>query len=74
VVMMTDLLNLMHGSKPFLLRMVSGRVIEIPHPDFVAMTPERTALVLVRREEPRLEVIRINQIESIEVADDTAAA
>jgi hypothetical protein len=54
--------------------MVSGRVIEIPHPDFVAMTPERTALVLVRREEPRLEVIRINQIESIEVADDTAAA
>lgn len=65
--------DLLHGSRGFVLRMVSGRTIEVPHPDFVALAPEGTSLVLVR-EHTRLEVVRINQIESIEMHDGTAAA
>lgn len=70
---LSDILEVLHGSKPFVLRMVSGRSIDVPHPDFVAMTPERTALILARVESPRIEVIRINQIESIEVDRNAAA-
>ncbi len=65
--------NLLHGSRAFTLRMISGRSIEVPHPDFVALSPEQTTLVLVR-EHARIEAIRINQIESVEMSDGSAAA
>jgi hypothetical protein len=65
--------DLLHGTRGFALKMASGRVIDVPHPDFVALSPEGSSLVLVR-EGTRIEVIRINQIESIEMEDGTAAA
>jgi hypothetical protein len=65
--------DLLHGPLPFTLRMVSGRVIEVPHPDFVALSPSSTSLVLVK-ENDRLEVIRLNQIESFETAGGAANA
>ena len=65
--------DLLHGSKPFILRMGSGRTIVVPHPDFVALNPEQTLLILVR-EHARTELIRINQIESIEKSEDAPRA
>lgn len=69
-----SILDVLHGSKPFVLRMVSGRTIEVPHPDFVAINPAHAFLVLTRTESPTFEVIRINQIESVEVVSGGAAA
>src|SRR5450432_4441763 len=73
-VTLEDILGLLRGSRPFTLRMVSGRVIEVPHPDFVALSPERTFIVLVVGGQRLTEFIRINQIESFETADDSSAA
>lgn len=65
--------KLLRGTSPFRLRMVSGRVIEVPHPDFVALSPSGTSIVCVR-ENDLMEVIRINQIESFEVPEQSASA
>ncbi|HYC72604.1 MAG TPA: hypothetical protein VEB66_15450 [Opitutaceae bacterium] len=65
--------ELLHGSLPFKLRMVSGRIIEIPHPDFVALSPSGTSIVYVH-ENDRMEIIRINQIESFELPGKSTAA
>lgn len=62
--------DLLHGTQPFAPRMISGRVIRIPHPDFVALSPSQTSLLLAL-EGDRIEIVRINQIESI---DSPAAA
>lgn len=53
--------------------MVSGRAIEVPHPDFVAINAPQGLLVVTRDVSPTVEVIRLNQIESIET-DDSAAS
>ena len=63
--------DLLHGTQPFTLRMVSGRAIEVPHPDFMALAPEGSFLVYVH-ENGRIESIRINQIESIETPEGAA--
>jgi hypothetical protein len=65
--------DLLHGSQPFTLRMVSGRAIEVPHPDFVALAPEGTFLVFIQGN-GRIESIRISQIESIETHEGAANA
>ena len=72
-VTLDTILHLLHGSKPFALKMVSGRTIEVPHPDFVALAPSRTSLVFAK-EDGWVETLRINQIESIEVQDEAASA
>ncbi len=59
--------DLLHGSERFALRMVSGRVIDVPNPDFVALSRSETSL-LISGEGDRVEVVRINQIESIDAA------
>ncbi|GAB1487875.1 hypothetical protein MASR2M8_03170 [Opitutaceae bacterium] len=64
---------MLHGTQPFVLRMVSGRAIEVPHPDFVAINAPQGLLVVTRDVSPTVEVIRLNQIESIET-DDSAAS
>jgi len=59
--------DLLHGSERFALRMVSGRVIKVPHPDFVALAPSETSLIIAG-EQDRIQLVRINQIESIDTA------
>lgn len=59
--------DLLHGSKGFSVHMVSGRVIDVPHPDFAALSPSETALAVVG--EARVQFLRINQIESVELAE-----
>lgn len=65
--------DLIRGTSPFKLRMVSGRVIEIPHPDFVALAQSGTSIVFTDARD-RLEVIRISQIESYEVPGNPSPA
>lgn len=60
--------ELMHGTQAFKLRMVSGRVVEVPHPDFAALTPNGSSLVVTTKNE-WFEVIRLNQVECIEAPD-----
>ena len=64
-----DIRNVLHGTAPFTVRMVSGRAIEVPHPDFVALNRERTSL-LISEGRGRIELVQINQIESLEKAED----
>ena len=72
-VTLENIRELLHSSSPFVLRMVSGRVIDIPHPDFAALNFEKTSLIL-SLQTGRIEVVRINQIESIERSEDAAGA
>ncbi|HUG10079.1 MAG TPA: hypothetical protein VMM36_03655 [Opitutaceae bacterium] len=65
--------DLLHGSLPFTLRMVSGRAIEVPHPDFVALSRSGASIIL-SKEQDRIEVIRLNQIESFETAGGASNA
>ncbi|HEY0967093.1 MAG TPA: hypothetical protein VGD88_06885 [Opitutaceae bacterium] len=71
-VTLDTILHLLHGSKPFTLKMASGRIVDVPHPDFVALAPSRTALVFAKND-GWVETLRINQIESIEAQDEAAA-
>ena len=59
--------DLLHGSERFVLHMVSGRVFDIPHPDFVALSRSETYLI-ISGERDRVECVRINQIESVDTA------
>jgi hypothetical protein len=47
--------------------MVSGRVFDIPDPDFVALSRSETYLI-ISGERDRVEYARINQIESVETS------
>ncbi|HWA10084.1 MAG TPA: hypothetical protein VG838_11595 [Opitutaceae bacterium] len=58
--------ELLHGSERFVLHMVSGRVFDIPHPDFVALSRSETYLIIAGERE-RVECVRINQIESVDI-------
>ena len=73
IVTLENIRELLHGSTPFILRMVSGRVIDIPHPDFVALNQAQNGLIF-SLQGGRIEVIRINQIESIEKPEDPASS
>jgi hypothetical protein len=68
-----DIKKVLHGSHPFTIRMVSGRAIKIPHPDFVALTVSNSSL-LFSSEESLVEIIRLTQIESIEMHRDTVSS
>ena len=66
-----DIKKLLHGTQPFKIRMVSGRVIEVPHPDFVALTRSNSSLLL-SGEQTIVEIVRLSQIESIEMREGAA--
>jgi len=66
-VTLQTLKHLLHGSSPFIIRTVSGRMISIPHPDFVALSQSQTSLVFTSADD-RMEMVRISQIESIDAA------
>lgn len=68
-----EIRKLLRGTSPFKLRMVSGRAIEIPHPDFVALSPTGTDIVYVH-DDGVMEMIRLSQIESYEVPGNPSAA
>jgi hypothetical protein len=63
---------ILHGTDPFTIRMVSGREYHIDHPDFVALGRDLGTLVFTQ-ENGRIELIRLSQIESINVAGEPAA-
>jgi hypothetical protein len=52
--------------------MVSGREYHVPHPDFAALGRDLTTLTITS-EKGLFEVIRLNQVESINVPKDPAA-
>ncbi len=64
-----DIRTILHGTHGFKIRMVSGRVIDVPHPDFVALTRSSSSLLL-SGENSLVEIVRLNQIESIETREE----
>jgi hypothetical protein len=64
--------KLLHGSERFTLRLVSGRAIEVPHPDFVALAPSETALIIAKTDSG-VQLVRINQIERADTAEMESA-
>ena len=64
--------TILHGSAPFVIRMVSGREYRVEHPDFAALGRDLTTLHFTD-DQGRLELIRLSQLESVNVAKDPAA-
>lgn len=64
--------NILHGTTPFTIRMVSGREYRVEHPDFAALGRDNATL-LFTDDTGRIELIRLSQIESINMANETAA-
>jgi hypothetical protein len=63
---------ILHGSEPFTIRMVSGREYRVGHPDFAALGQDLGTL-LFTDSTGRIELIRLSQVESINVAREPAA-
>ena len=63
---------ILHGTEPFVVRMVSGREYRVEHPDFAALGRDRATL-LFTDDQGRLELIRLSQLESINVLKEPAA-
>jgi hypothetical protein len=64
--------QILHGSEPFTIRMVSGREYKVEHPDFAALGRDLSTLVFTDST-GRIELIRLTQVESINVASEPAA-
>lgn len=64
--------DLLHGTEPFVLRMVSGREYRVEHPDFAALGRDNATL-LFTDENGRIELIRLSQLESVNIGPQTAA-
>jgi hypothetical protein len=62
----------LHGTEPFVIRMVSGREYRVEHPDFAALGRDLATLVFTDNQ-GRLELIRLSQLESINVLKEPAA-
>ena len=43
--------DLISSNKPFRIETAAGRVFEVPHSDFVNLTPRKTALVITYEED-----------------------
>jgi hypothetical protein len=56
--------QILHGSEPFTLRMVSGREYCVKHPDYAALGQDDATLVFTD-DKGSLELIRLSQLESI---------
>jgi hypothetical protein len=68
-----DIKKLLHGTQSFTIRMVSGRTITVPHPDFVALTRSNSSLLL-SGENSLVEIVRLSQIENIVMHEGAANA
>ena len=64
--------EILHGSEPFVVRMVSGREYAVEHPDFAALGRD-LATLLFTDSKGRVELIRLSQVESINVSRQPAA-
>lgn len=64
--------NILHGTTPFTIHMVSGRKFHVEHPDFAALGKDLATLVFTD-DAGRVELIRLSQVESINVANEPAA-
>jgi len=63
---------ILHGSEPFVIRMVSGREYRVEHPDFAALGRDLATLHFTD-DKGRLELIRLSQLESVNVLKEPAA-
>jgi hypothetical protein len=57
--------------RPFTVRMTSGTRVEVPHPDFAALTPSGRRLV-VTHDDDSIEILDTLMIESIEHPADSS--
>lgn len=64
--------EILHGSEAFTVRMVSGCEYKVEHPDFAALGRD-LATLLFTDANGRIELIRLSQVESINVARETSA-
>jgi hypothetical protein len=64
--------QMLHGSEPFTLRMVSGREYRVKHPDYAALGQDDATLVFTD-DKGSLELIRLSQLESIHLVKAPAA-
>jgi hypothetical protein len=64
--------DILHGSEPFIIRMVSGREYRVEHPDYAALGKD-LATLLFTDDTGRIELIRLSQLESINIGDKPAA-
>lgn len=64
--------QILHGSEPFTLRMVSGREYHIKHPDYAALGQD-DATLLFTDDKRTFELIRLSQLESIPLDKAPAA-
>ncbi|MEO5958715.1 MAG: hypothetical protein ABIR80_06340 [Opitutaceae bacterium] len=64
--------QILHGSEPFTLRMVSGREYRVKHPDYAALGHDDATLVFTD-DKGGLELIRLSQLESVHLDKAPAA-
>jgi len=64
--------NLLDGSEPFTLRMVSGREYRIEHPDHAALGGDNATLIFTD-DKGHIELIRLSQLESVRLKKAPAA-
>lgn len=64
--------NLLHGTEPFTLRMVSGREYRVVHPDYAALGRDN-ATVIISSDDGLFEIVRLSQVESVNVTKESAA-
>ena len=64
--------EILHGTDPFTIRMVSGREYHVEHPDFAGLGRDLATLHFTDSK-GRLELIRLSQVESINVVKEPAA-
>ena len=67
-----DVRNILHGSDPFTIKMVSGREYLVEHPDFAALGKDLGTL-LFTDSTGKIELIRLSKVESINVTSEPAA-
>jgi hypothetical protein len=64
--------DVLHGTSPFVIHLVSGREFRVPHPDYAALAVGDASLVFTS-DTGSLELIRLSQIESITLSKESAA-
>lgn len=64
--------DILHGSEPFVIRMVSGREYRVRHPDYAALGKD-DATLLFTDDNGKIELVRLSQLESINIGSKPAA-
>jgi hypothetical protein len=66
-----EIRGILHGTEAFVIRMVSGREYRIEHPDYAGLGRDNATLHFTD-DQGRLELIRLSQIESINLSKELA--